>query len=93
MTQERRVKCSYCADCLPCPAGLRIPEIFRIYNTLDDVGYEKVKREFQKLDKHADDCTRCGHCEKHCSSRIAISSMMFEIMEEMSDSERDGADF
>ncbi len=77
------VPCTGCCDCMPCPVGIAIPEVFRIYNRLPAEGYAAVKEEYDRLEKKADDCLRCGRCEKQCSARIGISSMMFEIAEEM----------
>ncbi len=77
------IPCTGCCDCIPCPVEIMIPEVFKIYNRLPEDGMEKTKRFYEQLDKKADDCLRCGRCEKLCSQGIGISSMMFEIAEEM----------
>ncbi len=80
---EPLIPCTGCCDCLPCPVGIDIPKVFQIYNRLPADGYENTKFFYDQLNKKADDCLRCARCEKLCSQRIGISSMMFEISEEM----------
>ncbi|MCQ2509570.1 MAG: 4Fe-4S dicluster domain-containing protein [Lachnospiraceae bacterium] len=77
------IPCTGCCDCIPCPVGIVIPEVFKIYNGLPANGLENTKFLYDRLHKKADDCLRCGRCEKLCSQKIGISSMMFEIAEEM----------
>ncbi|MDO4617493.1 MAG: hypothetical protein Q4B03_08570 [Lachnospiraceae bacterium] len=77
------IPCTECCDCIPCPVGINIPAVFKIYNLLPVEGFEKTKVLYDQLEKKADDCLRCARCEKHCKQRIGISAMMFEIAEEM----------
>ena len=83
LAQKPLVACSYCCDCLPCPVGIHIPTVFRIYNETAEKGIPAMLEEYRGLDKNASDCIRCGHCEKLCRDHVGISSMMFEISEEM----------
>ncbi|MDO4490171.1 MAG: 4Fe-4S dicluster domain-containing protein [Lachnospiraceae bacterium] len=80
---EVLIPCTGCSDCLPCPVGIVIPEVFEIYNRLPVNGLENTRFLYNRLHHKADDCLRCGRCEKLCSQKIGISSMMFEIAEEM----------
>lgn len=77
------IPCTGCCDCIPCPVGINIPKVFEIYNRLPVNGQENTRFLYSRLSKKADDCLRCGRCEKLCSQKIGISSMMFEIAEEM----------
>ena len=77
------VKCTHCEYCLPCPAGIRIPEVFSIYNGSVTEGMDTAKKKYAQLEKKADECIRCGRCEKACPQHIGISAMMLDIGEEL----------
>ena len=80
---ETMIKCSGCGNCLPCPAEIRIPEVFRIYNQYLDGNIGEAEKAYRSLERPASECLRCGRCEKLCSEHIGISAMMLEIQEEM----------
>lgn len=77
--------CTGCAYCMPCPAGVNIPHIFRAMN------YYRVYNiaEFAKGDyagigspwipgKNAAACTECGVCEKKCPQKLKIREQLKE---------------
>lgn len=78
-----QIPCTACHDCMPCPAELKIPDIFAIYNQFLSGEEDKAGRAYQALDHQAGECIRCSRCEKACPAGIGISAMMFEIREEM----------
>ena len=70
------VPCTNCEYCMPCPSGVQIPRIFKLYN--ESVMYERRSRgqniykdEF-KEDQKADMCVECGQCEELCPQSIQI---------------------
>ena len=79
MQEQIRVNCTKCGYCMPCPAGVDIPEAFSSYN-------EGVILKRIKTIKHyvmssgllaekpgfASQCVKCGKCEKHCPQGIKI---------------------
>ena len=77
------INCNGCCDCMPCPVSIHIPEVFRIYNALPEQGLAATQAAHAALSPNAFDCIRCARCEKLCKNRISISSMMFEIQEEL----------
>lgn len=78
-----QIPCDGCCDCLPCATELNIPEIFRIYNRFLRGEETEALEEYHSLVHTADECIRCGRCEKLCHNRIGISAVMFGIPEEM----------
>ena len=71
-----KVGCTACDYCMPCPFGVNIPGIFRVYNTAsmyDD--WEQGRREYAKivLDGNGQElCTECGACEEACPQHLSI---------------------
>jgi hypothetical protein len=70
------VACTNCEYCMPCPNGVQIPRIFKLYN--ESVMYDRQRRgqnayqnEF-KDDQRADMCLECGQCEELCPQSIQI---------------------
>lgn len=79
------VNCTACGYCMPCPAGVAIPNVFGFYNeyALDD---ETLKGRAERLyhmtlpeSARAGACTACGVCETRCPQGIAIPDRMVEV--------------
>jgi hypothetical protein len=70
------VPCTSCEYCMPCPNGVQIPRIFKLYN--ESVMYDRQARgqnAYQndfKDDQRADMCVECGQCESLCPQNIPI---------------------
>ncbi len=77
--------CRYCCD--GCPAGIRIPDVFRALNTIrlypDDVRpifyYNNITVESGK----AKECVACGQCEGVCPQHLPIIQLMQEASEKL----------
>ncbi len=73
-----RVNCTGCGYCLPCPAGVDIPGVFRCYNVVYTEGKSNARREYMQntvlrtKPSYASLCIECGKCEQHCPQSIAI---------------------
>ena len=84
--QYLAVPCTSCRYCMPCPAGVKIPEIFGIYNQYKVM---KSRSSFQNNynalpeESRASSCVNCGKCAKHCPQKIAIPDMLRKIAEEV----------
>lgn len=93
MTQVRlayesrvRVGCTGCEYCMPCPAGVQIPKIFRnldsnaMFDTLDKFSgfYNKLVSEGHG----ADQCVKCGACESVCPQHFDIRDKLESIHKE-----------
>ncbi len=72
------VPCTGCRYCMPCPNGVEIPAVFRIYNEAvmyDDLrmGKMRYKGPFGLGDKQdARNCLECGHCVECCPQNIPV---------------------
>lgn len=72
--------CTACNYCMPCPAGINIPEVFKIYNYHRVYGITAYARQQYGLIgtdgdldfSNASACTGCGLCEKHCPQKLSI---------------------
>ena len=70
------VSCTKCEYCMPCPAGLNIPELFRAYNMTATYGMNDARQEYNQLETKPDSCVACKKCEKACPQSIPVSELM-----------------
>ncbi|WZL72289.1 aldo/keto reductase [Clostridiaceae bacterium 35-E11] len=79
-----KVNCTNCRYCMPCPAGVDIPESFSHFNNafmFDDMdGAKKQYHNFIKEKKRASKCVTCRKCEEVCPQHIPISDMLKEVV-------------
>lgn len=78
---RQKVPCTGCGYCLPCPAGVTIPDVFGLYNSVymfDELS--ESKNSYAKLEEQqkASACVACGQCAALCPQQIAISEMLRE---------------
>lgn len=86
---KARVKngCTGCRYCMPCPAGVNIPRLFRIWNDYgmyDDKG--RAKRGYfdqTKEENRADVCIECGACEAQCPQSLSIRENLKVLSQDM----------
>ncbi len=77
------IPCTNCGYCVPCPEGVDIPRILKIYN--DGIMYDKVasaKTDYTLWvpeENKGDLCVECGECLEKCPQDIAISDWMDRI--------------
>ena len=87
-----RVGCTGCGYCMPCPAGINIPDTFKYYNS-----YHMFKNGRSKMDymqfagvKTVDgkphwttSCIDCGKCEKACPQNIEVRKEFINVRKDM----------
>lgn len=84
-----KVECTGCGYCMPCPAGVDIPETFHCYNTIYTENKKTAVEEYTRATayrKHpsgASQCVKCGKCEQHCPQGIPIRDKLSEASKEL----------
>ena len=73
------IPCTACRYCMPCPAGVEIPQMFKLYN--DKYAFSKnkgaLKTAYQAFtDGTAEQCISCGACLEKCPQSIEIPQKM-----------------
>jgi len=69
--------CRQCGYCLPCPAGIDIPFIFRLEGCYDRYdAREWARRQYRSLTAKVEKCEECGECEPRCPYRLPISQKL-----------------
>ncbi len=75
------IGCTGCKYCMPCPKGVGIPDIFKVYNshqltkphTIDKYVYQNV---IVPAGAGAEKCVACGVCQKHCPQSLNIPELL-----------------
>ncbi len=79
--------CTLCAECLPCPEEINIPEVLRFRNLLQAYemeDYGKFRYNMFEGEGHwfpgnfASKCTECGDCLPRCPEKLEIPSLLKE---------------
>ncbi len=80
------VPCTACRYCTPCPVGVAIPDIFKIYNDYRrGARISQTKKAYEALgsDAMATSCVECGACLKKCPQGIEIPKELKRIHKEI----------
>ena len=79
------VGCTACNYCMPCPAGVNIPECFAAYNLFGSAAASAVsasKKQYKELKENgagADKCIECRACVSQCPQSINIPEKLAEL--------------
>jgi len=76
--------CTGCKYCQPCPAEIKIPDIFNMYTNHNVYGLsELAKNQFAGYVKDGGkifaDCKNCGFCEKKCPQHLKIRDELARV--------------
>jgi predicted aldo/keto reductase-like oxidoreductase len=90
LNRSRRIPCTACGYCMPCPKGVNIPGCFASYNASFSIGYVAGMHQFVtstglSADKRAGPglCTACGTCESHCPQGLAVRKNLSLVRKRM----------
>ena len=83
--ERKRVDCTQCGYCMPCPSGVNIPLNFEQLNhayMFQDIPNSKMNYYMLlKEGERASSCTECGNCEKLCPQMVAIQKTLKKVCE------------
>lgn len=82
--QRTKVSCTGCNYCMPCPAGVAIPNLFSLHNeaSIYNLKQENVVRSYARMvegEKDASLCVECGQCEDACPQHLPIRAHLQEV--------------
>ncbi|MBQ3078693.1 MAG: aldo/keto reductase [Clostridia bacterium] len=87
LTYEARVRigCTGCSYCQPCPQEIKIPQIFKRYDTASM--FNDLKQFYARYGEKpaAERCVECGSCESACPQNIKIRDWIKTIDREYRD--------
>ena len=71
-------QCTYCGHCAPCPSGIDIAMINKLYDLakMQEAVPPTVRAHYEGLSAHAADCIKCGGCESRCPFGVHIIERM-----------------
>lgn len=76
--------CTGCGYCMPCPFGIDIPANFRNWNNAYVYdNHETYKNDLNNMpdEKKAENCKKCGACEKICPQQLSIRDDLERVCE------------
>ncbi len=81
---QNSIGCTGCGYCTPCPRGVSIPEVFKLYNsyqlvkphTIDRIVYQS---SVVPAGSGADRCVSCGICTEHCPQALNIPELLKSV--------------
>jgi predicted aldo/keto reductase-like oxidoreductase len=78
------IPCTECGYCMPCPSGVDIPRVFRVFNSgvmHDDAEGARGEYKWTPEEARAGKCTQCQECEEVCPQQIPVSEWMVHVDE------------
>ncbi|MDP4090591.1 MAG: aldo/keto reductase [Bacillota bacterium] len=81
---KKSIGCTGCRYCMPCPQGVTIPEIFKLYNSYQLMKSHWVDKGVYRSNlvpagSGADRCVECGLCAEHCPQTLKIPELLKEV--------------
>ncbi|MBN2538208.1 aldo/keto reductase [candidate division WOR-3 bacterium] len=78
----RRIGCTGCNYCQPCPQGVRIPLAFQFHNEFGMFPESRdLRLQYRALGPalKLDACNECGQCVEKCPQQLAIPQLLKEV--------------
>ena len=76
-------QCTYCGHCAPCPAGIDIAMVNKLYDLalMQEELPASLKAHYDQLSANADACIGCKSCESRCPFGVKIAERMARTKE------------
>lgn len=76
-------QCTYCGHCAPCPAGIDIAMVNKLYDlaAMQPEIPAAIRAHYNALTSNAGDCIACGSCETRCPFGVPVISRMVKTAE------------
>ncbi len=76
-------QCTYCGHCAPCPAGIDIAMVNKLYDLaeMQEEVPATLRAHYEQLTANADDCIACGGCEERCPFGVPVVQRMEKTKE------------
>ena len=71
-------QCTYCGHCAPCPAGIDIAMVNKLYDlaVMQPEVPAALKAHYDGLSANGKDCVGCKGCEERCPFGVAVAERM-----------------
>lgn len=71
-------QCTYCGHCAPCPAGIDIAMVNKLYDlaTMQEEVPSSLRAHYADLSANAKDCVGCLGCEQRCPFGVSVAERM-----------------
>ncbi len=71
-------QCTYCGHCAPCPMGIDIAMVNKLYDlaATQPEAPATLKAHYAQLSAKGADCVACGSCESRCPFGVKVSERM-----------------
>lgn len=71
-------QCTYCGHCAPCPAGIDIAMVNKLYElaAMQEKVPAAVREHYHALSANAENCIACGGCEERCPFDVPVIDRM-----------------
>ena len=83
LTHSKFVLNRGCGYCMPCPAGIEIPNCARMSQLIrrsPSAGY--LSQEWQAKMMQIEQCLGCGHCSSHCPYQLDTPALLKKNLED-----------
>jgi uncharacterized protein len=91
ISKSLKIGCTGCGYCMPCPAGVNIPQCFMCYNNKFLFRDRTAQLNYITFTTGADSgassyaslCRKCGKCEEHCPQHLPIRDNLRAVSKEL----------
>lgn len=80
---QKSIGCTGCRYCMPCPQNVKIPDLFKLYNSYQFMKSNNDRYIYQRVmipsGFGADRCISCGICMEKCPQSLEIPELLKKV--------------